>query len=92
MAGTNSPLTTHILDTANGTPAKNVPLTVFILNVDGTWHELTKRYTNSDGRCPGLLSVDQFTPGTYKITFDTKAYFASNNTKGFYPYVDVVLR
>ena len=49
------------------------------------------RVTNDDGRCPGLLTKEQFPPGLYKITFDTKSYFTSIGVRGFYPYVDVSL-
>lgn len=47
------------------------------------------RATNADGRCPELLTSQQFTAGVYKITFDTSTYFKKIGVKGFYPYVDV---
>jgi len=37
-----------------------------------------------------LISPEQLKPGTYRMHFDTKTYFVSqNNSKPFYPYVDV---
>lgn len=47
------------------------------------------RRTNKEGRLPGLLTKEEFTPGTYKVKFYTEEYFNATNTEGFYPYVDV---
>ena len=49
-----SPLTTHVLDTAQGTPAAGVPI-VLEKEVDGAWVEAGRGETNDDGRLPGLL-------------------------------------
>ncbi|KJE95664.1 hypothetical protein CAOG_06091 [Capsaspora owczarzaki ATCC 30864] len=94
------PLTTHILDTTLGRPAANVPLRLerasavpsspSLASVGSeTWEVLATGVTNQDGRCPGLLS-GRITPGRYRMTFDTNSYFASTNTEGFYPYVQIV--
>ena len=49
-----------------------------------------RRTTNQDGRCSNLLTSEQFVPGTYRIRFDTAAYFTSiGNHEPFYPYVEV---
>eukprot|EP00128_Syssomonas_multiformis_P015678 Colp12_sorted_trinity150504_noHs@9119 len=85
----SSPLTTHILDTALGKPAVNVPIRVERLS-DGQWTHLSAGTTNSDGRCPGLLTQTTFVKGCYRITFDTDAYFKALGSEGFYPYVQVV--
>ncbi|KAK2162887.1 hypothetical protein LSH36_90g07058 [Paralvinella palmiformis] len=84
-----SPLTTHILDTARGCPARNVPISLYRRQNDG-WHLLANGATNNDGRCPGLLTQQQFTQGTYKLYFDTGAYYNMLDEKGFFPYVEVV--
>ncbi len=48
------------------------------------------RTTNKDGRCPNLLTAAQLNPGTYRVHFDTTAYFSSTgNHEPFYPYVEV---
>ena len=38
-----------------------------------------------------LLAKDKVLEGgIYRMNFNTKAYFDSNNESGFYPYVDIV--
>lgn len=85
----NSPLTSHVLDTARGSPAANLRIEVYYL-MAGQWKKISQGQTNSDGRCPGLLTTEQFIPGVYKIFFDTGSYFKANNIKGFYPFVEIV--
>ncbi|KAK2169031.1 hypothetical protein NP493_1203g01049 [Ridgeia piscesae] len=85
-----SPLTTHVLDTAQGHPAQNLPITLFRQTAPAQWQQLSSGTTNADGRCPNIISRSEFVNGRYKLTFDTGAYFRQNNQAGFYPYVDVV--
>lgn len=47
------------------------------------------RITNEDGRCPGLITKENFTPGVYKLYFETAGYWASLGETCFYPYVEV---
>lgn len=76
-----SRISTHVLDTAIGAPASGVPVRLF--HEDG---EIASTLTNSDGRCPSLLPVDHpLRTGTYRIVFDTGAYFPN----GFYPEVSI---
>lgn len=85
-----SQITTHVLDTTRGLPAKNLPITLFQQTPDG-WEILAQGITNNDGRIAGLLSDDIKLPaGIYRMHFETNIYFKSNNEAGFYPYVDIV--
>ncbi|KAM9066498.1 5-hydroxyisourate hydrolase-like isoform 1-T1 [Sarcophilus harrisii] len=87
----SSPLTTHVLDTASGLPAQGLCLRLFRLGEGNQhWTELRKSYTNADGRCPGLLTPEQMTAGTYKLFFDTEGYWKKMGQTSFYPYVEVV--
>ena len=45
--------------------------------------------TNSDGRCSGFLTREQFSADTYKLRFDTADYFQRIGGTTFYPYVEV---
>lgn len=48
--------------------------------------------TNDDGRCPNLLPSDyKVEKGVYRVTFETKEFFARKGEKCFYPYVQVRL-
>lgn len=45
--------------------------------------------TNSDGRVGNLIAEQDFTPGVYKLYFDTKPYFQARGEQTFYPYIEV---
>ncbi|CAL1592050.1 unnamed protein product [Knipowitschia caucasica] len=92
MSGTvSSPLTTHVLNTADGAPAARLALSLHRLEATTKiWSLITVGTTNSDGRCPGLISKAGFTPGTYKLRFETGEYWDSLGQTSFYPYVEVV--
>ncbi|HLU67604.1 MAG TPA: hydroxyisourate hydrolase [Kofleriaceae bacterium] len=87
-----SAVTTHVLDTARGRPAAGVPITLEI--ADGaTWRELGRGATDDDGRLRTLLPAgERPAAGTYRITFDTAAYFDALGAAAFYPTVQVVFR
>jgi 5-hydroxyisourate hydrolase len=84
-----SPITTHILDLARGQPAAGVP--VELSRQEGeAWQAAGRGATNGDGRVESLLPADQqLKPGTYKLRFDTTAYFSSLKTESFYPEVTI---
>lgn len=85
-----SAITTHVLDTAAGRPAAGVPLKLERL-VGEAWTELGAGKTDSDGRNRELLPPGaRLDRGTYRLTFDTAAYFGQCGIEGFYPYVQVV--
>ena len=87
----SSPLTTHILDTATGQPARGVPVRLSA-HRDGEWVDVFSGRTNQDGRLPGLLSAGGLTAGVWRMHFDTDAYFGAQGVTGFYPYAEVVFR
>lgn len=81
-------ITTHILDVALGRPAARVP--VALARQDGPdWVVVGSGLTDADGRLR-TLGPTELPVGTYRIRFDTGAYFASLDQEGFYPYVEVV--
>src|SRR5689334_6012631 len=85
-----STVSTHILDTARGLPARGVRVT--LQRSEGNdWKEVAMGATNADGRIPDLLPADSaLAAGTYRIRFDVSAYFREHQTKSFYPYIEVV--
>jgi 5-hydroxyisourate hydrolase len=87
-----SPITTHVLDTAKGKPAAGVPVTLEF-QAQGNWKLLAQGSTDDDGRIRDLLPAE--TPllaGTYRLTFETEAYFARTGVEGFYPNVPIHFR
>lgn len=82
-------ISTHVLDVARGRPAAGVPVVLekrhgeaFVGVRSGT--------TDADGRIEELVPDGELTAGTFRVTFDTAAYFASQGVEGFYPEVAVV--
>jgi 5-hydroxyisourate hydrolase len=75
-------LTTHVLDTASGIPAKGMSLALYVRlaspdgYADGRWQLLRSVVTNDDGRVDGaLLAGADFKPGHYRLVFDVAPYF-----------------
>lgn len=86
-----SQITTHVLDTSKGVPAKGIKITLQKPGDENTWIDITSGITNDDGRIEGFLPQDQvIKPGTYRMLFNTKNYFESNDVKGFYPEVPII--
>lgn len=86
-------LTTHVLDTASGTPGAGIALTVYRL--DGERRQVAQAVTNDDGRCDQpLLEGEALQAGRYEIVFAAGAYFrARGQSLPEPPFVDeVVLR
>jgi 5-hydroxyisourate hydrolase len=49
--------------------------------------------TDADGRVSELLPAGAaLATGTYRLTFDTGAYFAAAGVESFYPYATIVFR
>lgn len=68
-------LTTHVLDTAAGRPAADVPVTLHRLNAAGPVL-LTQTRTNRDGRTDTpLLEGAAFQTGLYEITYSVRDHF-----------------
>ncbi len=82
-----SGITTHVLDAALGLPAAGVPVLLEQLGPDST-EAIDTAVTDDDGRC-GSLGPDHPPAGTYRLTFNTAAYFTATGQTGFYPTVSV---
>lgn len=70
-------LTTHVLDTASGIPARDMTLRLYEWSGDKK-SLLKETKTNHDGRCDGpLLDGGTFKPGHYELEFEVAAYFSA---------------
>jgi 5-hydroxyisourate hydrolase len=83
-----NPLTSHVLDLALGQPARG--LTLRLEMQEGmTWRALGTDVTDADGRAGDLLAGAPLEARTYRLTFETGAYFAATGRRSFYPRVEV---
>jgi 5-hydroxyisourate hydrolase len=84
-------VSTHILDTALGRPAANVPVAL----ARWTRHEwiglsAPGQRTDADGRARQLLPESvTLDPGLYRVRFETGDYYRAQQLTGLYPYVEI---
>lgn len=70
-------LTTHVLDTLHGRPARGMAIELFSI-IDGERTRLKQVHTNTDGRTGApLLEGNDFTEGIYELTFHAGDYFSN---------------
>ena len=80
MTDSDGRLTTHVLDTASGSPAAGVRIELFRLTATGR-EAVSDVRTNADGRCDApLLAGDAFSPGRYELVFHVGSYFRAGGT------------
>jgi 5-hydroxyisourate hydrolase len=79
-------ITTHVLDTARGRPAAGVPVKLERVDQAGT---IAEGVTDDDGRLKTLTDPDGVPVGTYRLTFDTGAYFTKIAQEAFFPEAQV---
>ena len=86
-----SAITTHVLDILLGKPAQGVPVLLERQAAGGAWHTIGRGKTDAQGRVRGLSAPgSKLEAATYRLTFDTAAYFHERNIESFYPRVEVV--
>ncbi len=84
-------LTTHVLDTARGCPAKGLKIELF--RITGEARELLDTLiTNDDGRTDRqILPTERFEPGTYELVFHAGDYLTAIGTPPEDPrFLDIV--
>ena len=68
-------LTTHVLDTARGCPAKGIKIDLFKITAEDDLVCIATGETNNDGRLSKpILSGKDFRRGKYQLTFYAKEY------------------
>jgi 5-hydroxyisourate hydrolase len=86
-------VSTHVLDIAQGQPAKDVPVRLERRDASGTWRLLAATRTDQDGRCSQLWpGKEALTPGFYRLGFETATYFAARKLEGLYPLVEITFQ
>jgi 5-hydroxyisourate hydrolase len=82
-------ITTHVLDTARGQAAPGVPVRLERLE-SGAWTPIGDGVTDADGRLRTLTPAGHLAEGTYRIRFDTAAYFATVSVPDyFFPAAEI---
>jgi 5-hydroxyisourate hydrolase len=83
-------ISTHVLDTARGVPARDVPVNLERQEKSGEWKVVGSARTDPDGRCGQLLREGEaLEPGPYRLAFDTASYFKAQGLDGLYPVVEI---
>jgi 5-hydroxyisourate hydrolase len=86
-------ISTHVLDIAQGQPARNVTVRLERRENTGNWVALGSARTDADGRCVQLLpSDDALRAGLYRLSFDTASYHHEQKVHGLYPVVEVTFQ
>jgi 5-hydroxyisourate hydrolase len=84
-------ISTHILDTALGRPAADVPVLLSRWS-DSHWQAISEANlkTDADGRVQQLLREGiSLEAGLYRVRFETAAYYEAQQITGLYPYVEI---
>lgn len=86
-------ISTHVLDIAQGQPARDVAVRLERRENTGSWVALGSARTDAQGRCAQLLpSDDALRAGLYRLSFDTAGYHHEQKVKGLYPIVEVTFQ
>jgi 5-hydroxyisourate hydrolase len=90
-------ITTHVLDTAAGRPARGVPVELerqaeSVFGGSSSWEPVGVGTTDNDGRNRELTPEGPVEPGLYRIRFNTAAYFEATKVKGFFPIVEITFQ
>ena len=85
-----SGISTHVIDNSRGRPGSGVEV-VLEFRADNGWRIRGSGTTDGNGRIGSLFSVEEeVVKGTYRVTFDTGAYFRLKGQESLYPQVVVV--
>jgi 5-hydroxyisourate hydrolase len=85
-----SAITTHVLDLAHGRPAAGVAVLLERRDATGAFCEAGRGVTDADGRAKALLAPGTaLAVGTWRLTFETGAYFRTAGAEAFHPSVSV---
>jgi len=89
---TEGTMSSHVLDTASGSPACGVRISLELLGeAEEGWTLQDTRITDTDGRVSRFIPDGNLYNGTYRLQFATKEYFERQNQSTFFPYVEVVV-
>lgn len=79
-------LSTHVLDVSRGKPAAGLDVILERFD-DGVWHQVSRSLTDEDGSTGPLIEPGTLSAGTWRLTFDTGAFYAERGKSCFWPEV-----
>src|SRR3979490_1879903 len=83
-----SGISTHILDTSKGSPARGVRVVLERRSLDEDWAEVGRGVTDQNGRVAELIgNGEDLRAASYRLTFAVGEYFRAQEC--FYPEVTV---
>ena len=86
-----SPITTHVLDTAQGQPVANIHVVLEVQRTQKSWETVGEGRTDTNGRINNfLIETESMSPGTYRLTFNVSPYFQSQDVDSFYSVIPIV--
>lgn len=90
---TGATLSTHVLDTARGAPAGGVAVVLERIDEGGTASLIGSGTTDADGRLRSLVPDGRsLQKATYRLRFDTGAYFRASGRETLYPEVSILFQ
>lgn len=85
-----SGISTHVLDLTTGLPADGVEVRLDFRAADGSWRTAGRGTTDHDGRARDFLGGAPPERGTYRLGFQTGAWFERRGVTAFHPWVEIV--
>jgi 5-hydroxyisourate hydrolase len=86
-------LSTHVLDTARGAPAGGVAVVLERIDERGAASVVGSGSTDADGRLRNLVPDGKMLArATYRLRFDTGAYFRASGRETLYPEVSILFQ
>jgi 5-hydroxyisourate hydrolase len=87
-----SPITTHVLDVSLGQPARGISVVIERPDDREGWCRWAVGVTDDNGRIADFTMTESaFAAGTYRLRFETAAYFRAQGRSGIYPEILVVV-
>jgi 5-hydroxyisourate hydrolase len=81
-------ITTHVLDTSLGQPARGVQVTLSVLD-GAAFRELGRAETDADGRVREFAPLVPLERKTYRLVFETAAHFQKSARPAFFERVSL---
>lgn len=82
-------ISTHILDTSLGMPARDVPVLLEKKTKTSSWETLSNAKTNLDGR---IIFNNKAEEGEYKLTFFIEDYFFKLGHEPFFLNIPITFK